>query len=57
MYLLYLDESGAATDPEQRYFVLAGVALFERCTHWVEQELEKIAARFNPCIRTGHESL
>lgn len=46
MYLLYLDDSGAATDPAQRYFVLAGVAMFERLTHWVEQDLNSIAARF-----------
>lgn len=47
MHLLYLDESGSATDAGQHYFVLAGVAVFERCTHWVEQDLQKIAARFN----------
>lgn len=34
-------------DPAQKYFVLAGVAVFERKTHWVEQELNKIAQRFN----------
>jgi Protein of unknown function (DUF3800) len=46
--LLYLDESGTTTDPNQRYFVLGGVAMFERVTHWVEQDLENIAARFDP---------
>jgi hypothetical protein len=48
VYLLYLDESGSATDSAQRYFVLAGVAMFERSTHWIEQDLQKIASRFNP---------
>jgi hypothetical protein len=48
MHLLYLDESGAVSDPQQQYFVLAGVAVFERKTHWIEQELNKIAARFSP---------
>ena len=30
MYLLYLDESGNESDPNDQYFVLAGIALFER---------------------------
>jgi len=47
VYLLYVDESGAATDPTQKHFVLAGVAVFERQSHWVEQELNDIASRFN----------
>lgn len=47
MHLLYLDDSGSVTDPHDQYFVLAGVAIFERVTHWVEQELEQIAARFD----------
>lgn len=48
MHLLYLDESGAVGDASQRHFVLAGVSVFERQTHWIEQELNKIAARFDP---------
>jgi len=48
MHLLYLDESGSVADPNQRYFVLAGVAVFERLTHWIEQPLNKIAERFAP---------
>lgn len=48
MHLLYVDESGSAADPAQKYFVLAGVAVFERKTHWVEQELNKVAAKFSP---------
>lgn len=48
MHLLYLDESGSVADPKEQYFVLAGVAVFERDTHWIEQELNKIAARFVP---------
>jgi len=48
MHLLYLDESGSVSDPTQQYFVLAGVAVFERTAHWVEQELNQIASRFNP---------
>lgn len=48
VHLLYLDESGSASDPNQQYFVLAGVSVFERETHWVEQELNQVAARFSP---------
>ena len=47
MYLLYADESGSIGDPTQRYFVLAGVAVFEREPHWLEQELDQIASRFD----------
>ena len=48
MHLLYIDESGAVGDSQQPYFVLAGVAIFERQTHWIEQRLNNIATRFNP---------
>lgn len=48
MYLLYVDESGSVGDPAQKYFVLAGVAVFERQTHWIEQHLNTIAQRFSP---------
>ncbi len=47
MHLLYADESGTLTDPNQRHFVLAGISVFEREPHWIEQELNKIAARFD----------
>jgi len=42
MYLLYLDESGSTTDPDRSYFILAGVAFFERSTHWAEQHLNSV---------------
>lgn len=48
MHLLYLDESGSVADPNEKYFVLAGVSVFEREAHWIEQELNAIAARFLP---------
>lgn len=43
MYLFYVDESGSPGDPNQKYFVLAGLAVFERQTHWLEQKLEELA--------------
>lgn len=48
MYLLYADESGSTGDPKQQFFVLAGFCVFERQGYWIAQELDKIAARFNP---------
>lgn len=48
MHLLYADESGSIADPTQKFFVLAGVCVFERATHWIEVELNKIAGRFAP---------
>lgn len=47
MHLLYLDDSGSIDDPNQHYFVLAGVSVFERKTHWIETKLHDIAKRFN----------
>lgn len=48
MHLLYVDESGSATDASQRYFVLAGVSVFERTTHWIELALDDIATKIDP---------
>lgn len=48
MHPLYLDESGSTTDPNLNFFVLAGMAVFERSTHWIESSMNPIAARFNP---------
>lgn len=47
MHLLYVDESGSIQDPAQLHFVLAGVSIFERKTHWLEQELNCVAQRFS----------
>ena len=42
MYLLYLDDAGSLTDSSQRHFILAGIALFERQTHWLQTELDNL---------------
>ena len=47
MYLLYADESGSIADPGQKFFVLAGIAVPERATHWIESDLDTIARRFD----------
>ncbi|MFV5214080.1 DUF3800 domain-containing protein [Azonexus caeni] len=48
LHLLYLDESGHTHDPSTAFFVLAGFAVFERSTHWLESRINPIAARFSP---------
>jgi hypothetical protein len=48
MYLLYLDDSGSPNDKNSAFFVFAGVAIFERQTHWLDASMTEIAKRFNP---------
>ena len=48
MYLLYLDESGNENDPNDRYFVLAGMALFERQTFFLTRDIEAIQEKHFP---------
>jgi len=50
MYLSYLDESGSPGDQNTPFFVLGGVAIFERKTHWIERELDAIADRYQQQI-------
>ena len=42
MYLLYIDESGDPTNPNDQHFVLAGIAIFERQAHWLSQQLDAL---------------
>ncbi len=46
VYILYLDESG--THGEASYFVLAGLAVFERDIYWFSQDLDALQAEFFP---------
>ncbi len=46
MYIIYLDESG--THSEARYFVLAGLAVFEQETHYLAQSLDALQSRYLP---------
>ncbi|WP_296649888.1 DUF3800 domain-containing protein [Paraburkholderia sp.] len=46
MYLSYLDESGTPGDKNTNFFVLGGVTVFERQTHWLEREMDAIANRY-----------
>jgi len=48
MYLLYIDESG---QHEGNYFVLAGIAIFERRTFWLSSRLDQLQLKFLPDIK------
>ncbi len=43
MHILYLDESGTH---DARYFVVAGIAVFERRTYYLANDLNKLQARY-----------
>jgi hypothetical protein len=53
MYLLYLDESGNENDPSDRFFVLAGLALFERQTYHLTQAVDEVQRKHFP----GHQPI
>ena len=44
MHLLYVDESGNPEGLEDRYFVLGGIAVFEREVYWINEEVNTLAA-------------
>jgi hypothetical protein len=48
MYFLYLDESGNESDPTDKFFVLAGAAVFERVTFFLSQSLEAVQTKHFP---------
>ena len=47
MYILYLDESGTQGG-EASYFVLAGLAVFEREIHWYARDLDDLQKEYLP---------
>lgn len=48
MHILYLDEAGIHS--EASYFVLAGLAVFEREIYWYAQDLDAIQNRYFPDV-------
>lgn len=46
MYLLYLDHSGEVANPDDDYFVMGGVAVFERQIYFIKQELERLQQEY-----------
>jgi hypothetical protein len=49
MYTLYLDESG--THSAATYFVLAGLAIFERESFWFASDMEAIQKKYFPDVK------
>lgn len=43
MQILYLDDAGEPGDPDQKHFILAGIALFERQVHWLQTAMDGLA--------------
>ncbi|MGD1149522.1 MAG: DUF3800 domain-containing protein [Thermoanaerobaculaceae bacterium] len=50
MYLLYLDDSGSAGNPDEHNLVLGGLIVFERQAHWIRQSLNEIATELSPSL-------
>jgi hypothetical protein len=48
MYILYLDESGDEHNQQDRHFVLAGAAIFERVTYFLSRDLDALQGRYFP---------
>lgn len=46
MYLLYVDESGSVRNPNERHFVLAGIAVFERQIYHLINSADAYVARY-----------
>lgn len=44
IHILYLDDSGSASNANEEYFVLGGVCVPERSLRWLAYELEKLAS-------------
>ncbi|MDE0658668.1 MAG: DUF3800 domain-containing protein [Gammaproteobacteria bacterium] len=48
MYLLYLDDSGSVKNPGERYFVLAGISVFERQIYHLITSADAYVATIDP---------
>ncbi len=51
LYLLYLDESGNPDDVQDRHFVLAGAAVFERVAHFLSQAIDAVQTAHFPGVQ------
>jgi len=43
MYILYIDDSGSISNPNEEYFVLGGVCVPERSISWLTRQLDELA--------------
>ena len=48
MHLLYLDDSGAASNANEQYVVLGGVSVFEAQSYWITRKLDELAETIDP---------
>lgn len=48
MYLLYLDDSGSVGNASDSHIILAGIAVHEKISHWLGQELDDLAKTIWP---------
>jgi hypothetical protein len=48
VFLLYIDESGNEDNPADKYFVLAGAAVFERVAFFLSQAFDEVQAKHFP---------
>jgi hypothetical protein len=48
MYLLYVDDSGSVDDKNCKHCILAGFAVFETKTYWIEKTINDIIAKYIP---------
>jgi hypothetical protein len=53
MHFLYVDDSGSASNPNERFFVLAGVAVFERRLYHLITALDRVVEEFG--LGDAHE--
>jgi hypothetical protein len=57
VYILYVDESGDPANPDEQTFVLGGIAVFERQTHWLSQQMDALEVEvFGPPPGPGEVS-
>jgi len=55
MYLLYVDHSGEISNTAEKYFVMAGAAIFERQIWFLEQSLNSLQKEHLPDVNTRVE--
>ena len=53
MHPLYVDESGNPDGAEDKYFVLGGVAVFEREVYWINEQVNAIASKYFPTPKSN----
>ena len=59
VHLLYLDDSGSVPNTNEKYFVLAGLSIFEAQADWFAREMDKLAESIdakNPASVEFHAS-